>query len=62
MCAALISLLTSEGTISAPQGRASIQLQYVKVPRLPDVQNLLLWVLGEGQSPQWAFVRVRCWY
>ncbi len=27
--------------------------------RLADVQNLLLWVLGEGSNPRWCFVKVR---
>lgn len=27
--------------------------------RLADVQNLLLWVLGEGTNPRWCFVKVR---
>lgn len=39
------------------EGRANVQLQHVKVPRLTDIQNLLLWILAEGSSPHWAFVR-----
>lgn len=26
--------------------------------RLQDVQSLLLWILGEGSNPRWAFVQV----
>jgi DNA polymerase III epsilon subunit-like protein len=40
------------------QARASIELKPVRFIRLQDVQNLVLWVLGEGPNPaKWAFVR-----
>ena len=40
--------------------RASVeQLRRERAIRLEDVQNLVLWVLGEGASPRWAFVKVR---
>ncbi|KAK9809331.1 hypothetical protein WJX73_005933 [Symbiochloris irregularis] len=39
------------------EGRASVRLERCKVPRLSEVQNLLLWVLAEGTSPVWAFVK-----
>ena len=26
---------------------------------LRDIQNLVLWVLGEGDNPKWIFVKVR---
>ena len=28
--------------------------------RIADVQNLVLWVLGEGCNPRWCFLKVRC--
>ncbi len=40
------------------QARAEVRLNYMHAIRLPDVQGLVLWVLGEGASPQWAFVKV----
>ena len=39
--------------------RASVELPRERAIRLEDVQNLVLWVLGEGASPRWAFVKVR---
>ncbi len=39
------------------QARASIELQAESV-KLPDIQSLVLWVLGEGSSPRWCFVKV----
>lgn len=39
--------------------RASVELRRERAIRLEDVQNLVLWVLGEGSSPRWAFVKVR---
>lgn len=40
------------------QARAAIELRPVRFIRLPDIQNLVLWVLGEGSNPaKWAFVR-----
>lgn len=28
--------------------------------KVPDIQSLVLWVLGEAVSPKWIFVKVRC--
>ena len=39
--------------------RASVELRRERAIRLEEVQNLVLWVLGEGSSPRWAFVKVR---
>ena len=39
--------------------RASVELRRERAIRLEDVQNLVLWVLAEGSSPRWAFVKVR---
>ncbi|KAI3430222.1 hypothetical protein D9Q98_004819 [Chlorella vulgaris] len=37
---------------------AAIELYHEQGPiRLPDVQNLLLWVLGQGANPRWCFVK-----
>lgn len=38
--------------------RASVELRREQAIRLEDVQNLVIWVLGEGSSPRWAFVKV----
>ena len=35
-----------------------MRLNYAQAIRMPDVQGLLLWVLGEGANPTWAFVQV----
>ena len=43
---------------AAAQARADVRLNYTHAIRMPDVQALLLWVLGEGANPQWAFVQV----
>lgn len=39
------------------QALASVQLREKQI-RLQDVQSLLLWILGEGSNPRWAFVQV----
>jgi len=40
------------------QARAAIELRPIHFIRLQDIQNLVLWVLGEGSNPaKWAFVR-----
>lgn len=45
---------------SPPQAAASIEVYPEQGPiRLADVQNLLLWVLGEGANPRWCFVKAR---
>jgi hypothetical protein len=40
------------------QAKAEVRLNYAQAIRMPDVQGLLLWVLGEGANPTWAFVQV----
>lgn len=40
------------------QARAKVEIKKESV-RLNDVQQLLTWVLGDGMSPTWAFIRVR---
>lgn len=40
------------------QARATVQLREKQI-RLQDVQSLLLWVLGDGSNPRWAFVQAR---
>ncbi len=41
------------------QALAVVELKQQEI-RLNDVQNLILWILGEGSNPRWAFVKV-CW-
>ena len=40
------------------QARAGIQIDYGHPIRIPDVQNLIMWTLADGASPQWAFLKV----
>ena len=40
------------------QARASVALRQMGQIRLPDVQQLILWVCGEGHSPQWVHLKV----
>ena len=49
------------------QVTASVTLKPQLMVSLRDIQNLVLWVLGEGENPKWIFVRVGslcscCWH
>lgn len=44
--------------VYGPDARAAIELRHDgEALRVLDLQGLLLWVLGDGMSPKWAFVR-----
>lgn len=44
----------------SPQARPEVKIQNSGTAiRIEDVQALLLWVLADGQSPAWAFVKVK---
>ena len=41
------------------QVSASVTLKPQLMVTLRDIQNLVLWVLGEGDNPKWIFVKAR---
>lgn len=41
------------------QARADIQIKATKPITVKDVQQLVLWVMGEGSAPKWAMIQVR---
>lgn len=40
------------------QARADIQIKASNYIGLRDVQQLVLWVMGEGSAPKWAMIQV----
>ena len=41
------------------QVSASVTLKPQLMVTLHDIQNLVLWVLGQGENPKWIFVKAR---
>lgn len=40
------------------QAQAEVEIKAQHPIQLRDVQQLVLWVLGDAMSPRWAFVKV----
>ena len=51
--------IKADAEFGTMQASAQVTVQPSGSIRLSDVQQLLLWTLGDGVSPKWAFIQAR---